>query len=258
MMSQKIDKLFEITQNISLNESTNLLKIKPQDRNFISENYPGQFVNIKIEGEGVFLRRPISICNYDGLNNEIWLTIKKAGKGSDILTSLPQGSVIRVLLPLGQGFSLPSNSQSRVLLIGGGVGLAPLYYLGQWLSNLNIPVNYLVGARTGKDLILLEYLEQLGKIHISTDDGSVGEKGIITQHPILEEDWDNFYVCGPQPMMKAVANIASSRNIECEVSLENHMACGLGACLCCVENTKYGNLCVCTEGPVFNINKLQW
>ncbi|MDE6062764.1 MAG: dihydroorotate dehydrogenase electron transfer subunit, partial [Duncaniella sp.] len=97
-----------------------------------------------------------------------------------------------------------------------------------------------------------------GKVHVCTEDGSEGVKGFVTAHPCLEEEYFRYYCCGPAPMMKAVAAVARRNGTDCEVSLENMMACGLGACLCCVEKTVKGNVCVCTEGPVFNINELTW
>ncbi|MDE6524115.1 MAG: dihydroorotate dehydrogenase electron transfer subunit, partial [Paramuribaculum sp.] len=109
------------------------------------------------------------------------------------------------------------------------------------------------------DLLELDEFKRIGTVHIATDDGSAGVHGLVTQHPAIDsQDIDCIYCCGPAPMMKAVAAIARQNNVACEVSLENMMACGLGACLCCVENTVKGNVCVCTEGPVFNITQLTW
>ena len=110
-----------------------------------------------------------------------------------------------------------------------------------------------------KDLLQLEEFAKYGEVYTTTEDGSHGEKGYVTQHSILNKvRFEQIYTCGPKPMMVAVAKYAKSNQIECEVSLENTMACGIGACLCCVENTTEGHLCVCKEGPVFNINKLLW
>ena len=106
--------------------------------------------------------------------------------------------------------------------------------------------------------MLLDEFLKIGEVAISTEDGSKCSKGLVTANPILERDFDTYYCCGPMPMMKAVAKIARDKGTDCEVSLENVMGCGIGACLCCVEKTTEGNLCVCKEGPVFNINKLLW
>lgn len=119
---------------------------------------------------------------------------------------------------------------------------------------------FLLGGRTGDDLMQLDLFEQYGRVYVTTEDGSKGEKGFVTNHSILtKETFNSVSTCGPKPMMVAVARWAASTNTTCEVSLENLMACGLGACLCCVEKMADGhNLCVCKEGPVFNTNKLSW
>ena len=118
---------------------------------------------------------------------------------------------------------------------------------------------FLLGARSKNDLLQLDEFARFGEVYTTTEDGSMGEKGYVTMHSILQQTrFDMIYTCGPKPMMMAVAKYAKSKGTNCEVSLENMMACGIGACLCCVENTTEGHLCVCKEGPVFNINKLLW
>ena len=118
---------------------------------------------------------------------------------------------------------------------------------------------FLLGARSKNDLLQLEQFEALGDVYTTTEDGSMGEKGYVTMHSVLKaQKFDMIYNCGPKPMMMAVAKYAKAEGIECEVSLENTMSCGVGACLCCVEKTDEGHVCVCKEGPVFNIKKLLW
>lgn len=234
------------------------LTLAPADGSLLPEIKPGQFVQVAVETPGVFLRRPISINDVDYTKNTIELLIRKAGKGTSKLISLGQGDILNILLPLGNGFTTESAKGSRLLLIGGGVGVAPLLYLGRKLRELGHTPEFLLGARSESDLLQLDKFSAIGTVHISTEDGSMGQKGLVTQNTALEGDIDTIYCCGPAPMMKAVATIAKERDIRCEVSLENMMACGLGACLCCVENTVKGNVCVCTEGPVFNINLLNW
>ena len=155
----------------------------------------------------------------------------------------------------------------RVLLAGGGVGVAPLLYLGKVLKEQGVESTFLLGARSAKDLLMLSEFEKYGRVLVTTEDGSMGEKGFVTNHSVLQQEtFDLIQVCGPTPMMKAVARYAHEKGIACEVSLENLMACGLGACLCCVEKVKTSpdyqspttNVCVCKEGPVFNINRLLW
>ena len=131
--------------------------------------------------------------------------------------------------------------------------------LGEALVKLGCRPVFLLGARTSNDLLQLDLFERLGEVFTTTEDGSHGEKGYVTQHSLLaQRHFDRIYTCGPKPMMMAVARYAKAAGTECEVSLENTMACGVGACLCCVENTQEGHVCVCKEGPVFNSKKLLW
>ena len=154
---------------------------------------------------------------------------------------------------------MPSSPSDKVLLVGGGVGVAPLLYFGRKIREMGGEPTFLLGARTGSELLELEMFRAAGRVLVTTEDGSLGEQGFVTNHSALQsEHFDFISTCGPKPMMVSVARYAKSRGIECEVSLENLMACGLGACLCCVENTVEGNVCVCKEGPVLNIRKLKW
>ncbi|MDE6003215.1 MAG: dihydroorotate dehydrogenase electron transfer subunit, partial [Prevotella sp.] len=162
------------------------------------------------------------------------------------------------MLPLGNTFTMPATQTEKVLLIGGGVGMAPMLYLGAELRLQGFEPTFLLGGRTAEDLLELDLFSQYGRVCITTEDGSMGEKGFVTNHSVLQEHFDCICTCGPKPMMVAVARYAKMNGIECEVSLENMMACGLGACLCCVEKTTEGNLCVCKEGPVFNVKRLLW
>lgn len=255
-MKQVLD--FIIIQATRYNEMYSRLTLAPADGSKLPEIHPGQFVQVAVKTPGVFLRRPISINDVDYDKNTIDLLIRKAGKGTASLISMKENDIVNILLPLGNGFTTSASPSSRLMLIGGGVGVAPLLYLGRKLKETGHEVEFLLGARSGADVLELELFEKIGRVHISTEDGSMGEKGLVTCHSALNSDIDRIYCCGPAPMMKAVARIAKDRDIECEVSLENMMACGLGACLCCVENTVRGNVCACTEGPVFNINLLNW
>ena len=176
---------------------------------------------------------------------------------------LKSGDTVNCLLPLGNGFTLPSKDHykgaKKVLLVGGGVGVAPLLWQGLTLKKAGLEPTFLLGARSSTDLLELDLFKKVGPVYITTEDDSVGEKGFVTNHTILQrEQFDLIQTCGPKPMMKAVASYARDNQIPCEASLENMMACGLGACLCCVEKTTEGNLRVCQDGPVFNISKLLW
>lgn len=242
-----------------LHANYGLIKLKPCE-GVLPEILPGQFCQVEIKNsKSTFLRRPISVNYVDYENNLLWLLVRRAGDGTNTLVDVALGSVVNIMYPLGNGFSIPKDKTKRLLLIGGGVGVAPLLYFGEKLKQLGIEVNFLLGARSDKDLLELEEFESRGNVYLSTEDGSKGEAGFVTTHSVLNEKWDMISCCGPMPMMKAVARYAVDCGVDCEVSLENVMACGLGACLCCVEDTSdHGNVCVCKEGPVFNIKRLKW
>lgn len=244
---------------IEYNPLYSLLRVTPADGTALPRMLPGQFVQIAVEAPGVFLRRPISINDVDIQANTLDLLVRRAGKGTSALMALKPGDTLNIMFPLGNGFSTSKPlAPGKLLLVGGGVGVAPLLYLGRCLKWAGLEPEFLLGAKSETDLLRLDDFKELGKVYLSTEDGSVGEKGFVTTHSVWHTEIGRISCCGPAPMMKAVASIAREKGIECEVSLENMMACGLGACLCCVENTVKGNVCVCTEGPVFNINQLNW
>lgn len=222
----------------------------------LPEALPGQFVEVRIDNEpSTFLRRPISINNIDRARNELWLLVAAIGNGTRRLARLEVGRRLNCLMPLGNAFKVLDST----LLVGGGVGMAPMFFLGKRMQEQGLTPTFLLGARTASEVLLLDEFRQLGPVYVTTEDGSMGEKGFVTNHSILKEkSFEKIATCGPKPMMLAVARYAKAHGIACEVSLENMMACGLGACLCCVEKTVRGNLCVCKEGPVFNINDLLW
>ena len=234
--------------------------IRLTDEKPLPEMLPGQFVEIRVDGSPTtFLRRPISINYVDKDANELWLLVAAVGDGTRKLAELKAGDLLNCLLPLGNGFTMPQKPEERILLVGGGVGVAPLLYMGAEMAEKGCQPTFLLGARTAKDLLMLDEFRKYGRVCITTEDGSEGEKGFVTNHSLLhKEQFDRIATCGPTPMMKAVACYARQAETECEASLENLMACGLGACLCCVEKTTDGNLCVCKDGPVFNIHKLLW
>ena len=248
-----------VTENIRLHANYVLIKLTQDEP--LPEMLPGQFAEIRIDGSNTtFLRRPISINYVDRKTNELWFLVQLVGDGTRKLATVKSGDIVNVVLPLGNGFTVPENTDTSVLLVGGGVGTAPMLYLGEALLKKGIKPTFLLGARSKNDLLQLEHFQALGDVYMTTEDGSIGEKGYVTMHSILgEKRFDMIYTCGPKPMMMAVAKYAKSQDIECEVSLENTMACGVGACLCCVEKTAdEGHVCVCKDGPVFNIKKLLW
>lgn len=247
-----------VKENIRLNDTNVLIKLTSPDA--LPEMLPGQFAEIRIDGSPTtFLRRPISINYVDKALNEVWFLVQLVGDGTKQLARANKGDIINVMLPLGNSFTAPEAASEKLLLVGGGVGTAPMLFWGKQLSLQGFKPTFLLGARSRKDLLQLSEFEAYGEVYTTTEDGSFGEKGYVTQHSVLNTThFDRIYTCGPKPMMMAVAKYAKSNQIWCEVSLENTMACGIGACLCCVENTTEGHICVCSEGPIFNMNKLLW
>ncbi|MBN1198917.1 MAG: dihydroorotate dehydrogenase electron transfer subunit [Bacteroidales bacterium] len=247
-----------VARNISLNNRHFLLDlIAPEPLPLM---LPGQFVQVLVnDSPTTFLRRPFSIHQVDYPRKSIRLLVQIKGDGTRHLSSLREGEALNVLYPLGNSFSLPSVK--NVLLIGGGCGVAPLLFLAQFLNQNRIRPTILVGFRTKEEVSEIEAYSAFGDVFITTDDGTEGEHGLVPDHSILQKErlpFEKIYCCGPDAMMKAVARLAALHKIDCEVSLENTMACGFGVCLCCVTPTDRGNERVCVEGPVFNIKRLDW
>lgn len=215
---------------------------------------PGQFIHIKITPGEPLLRRPLSLADADEKSGTLRLVYRIAGKGTAALAALKEGAGINCLGPLGHGFDLDCR---RPLLIGGGMGIAPLIFLARRLKEQDTDTAVLLGGRGKEEMFWPPLFEKYaGKVFITTDDGSVGEKGFTVDllPQLLEENsYDRIFVCGPQPMMAAAAKIAAAAQVPCQVSLEKHMACGIGACLSCTCEAKDGGKRkkVCADGPVF-------
>lgn len=219
---------------------------------------PGQFVEVQVDGcPGVMLRRPISVHDADPQAGTLTLLIQVVGNGTRRLAELREGDSLNLVYPLGHGFSTDIPASSRVLMVGGGAGIAPLLHLSKALKANGVDCTILLGGRTADLIPVRDEFNPYGRVLIATDDGSLGHKGLVVEHPAFAEPYDIIYTCGPTPMMKAVARSADQRGIRCEVSLENMMACGVGACLCCVTDTDQGHRCVCKDGPVFDISTLK-
>ena len=219
----------------------------------------GQFVQVLVSGSpSTFLRRPVSVHDADYSASTLSFLIEVVGAGTEQLSKLKPGDIVNIIYPLGNSFTLPSSGE-KVLLAGGGCGMAPLLYLGRKVKETGAEPHFALGFRNRTRIIEYDELRKIGPVYLSTEDGSEGYRGFVTDIPeFRDEEWDRVYCCGPEPMMKAVAGICRVRNIFCEVSLENLMACGMGICLCCIVPTTSGNLCSCTDGPVFNILDLKW
>lgn len=249
---------FRVEELAHFNDALFLLSLTPFDTAALPlpTVLPGQFVQILIpDCSEVFLRRPISI--YRSTASHLYLLIQRVGKGTERLSRVRVGETMRILMPLGNGFGHPVGK--RPLLVGGGVGIAPLLMQGEWLSSRGLEPTYLLGARSARLFGDLEPFRSSGRLFTTTEDASMGERGYVTDHTILtSETFTDIYTCGPTPMMKAVVRWAKEHHVRCQVSLENLMGCGMGVCLCCVEPTVTGHRTVCTEGPVFDMNDLLW
>jgi dihydroorotate dehydrogenase electron transfer subunit len=249
---------FTVIRNQELNSGMHLLLMEAAEP--LLPIFAGQFANIEIPDNGlVFLRRPFSILDADHQTNQISVLVKIAGKGSLFLSRAPAGQKLNLVYPLGRGFTLPLPDE-QILAVAGGSGLAPLLFLVRKAALKENKIQFLIGAGKKNDLFPVDEYTGSAEFYFTTEDGSWGEKGFVTEHPLFGnlDQFDRIYTCGPLPMMKEVARLAFLHQISCEVSLENLMACGFGVCLCCIEPTVKGNLCVCTEGPVFNTTDLKW
>ena len=243
-----------------------------------SQAKPGQFVMVRVSGAiDPLLRRPFAIFDIgvhtppqSGAVAQVYFEMlyRVVGKGTAMLSALHDTDLLDILGPLGTGFD-QGNAGEEKLMVGGGIGLAPLYLLARELVEKKSPVRLFAGGRTRDDILCTTEFERLGvECYTATEDGSLGEQGLVTE--ALKRRLDalkgqaTIYACGPDGMLHAVTRIAAERNIPCQVSLEGYMACGVGACLGCVAPGKGHSpetpdyRCVCTEGPVFESSELKW
>ena len=210
----------------------------------------GQFVNIKLDG--FFLRRPISVC--DSVPGELTLVYKVVGKGTEVMSGMKAGEKLDVLTGLGNGYDT-SLSGDKPLLVGGGVGVPPLYKLAKLLISEGKSVSVILGFNTKDEVFYKEEFEALGaKVYVSTVDGSMGTKGFVTDC-LKDIDYTYFYTCGPEPMLKALYKATSTSG---SFSFEERMGCGFGACMGCSCKTVTGNKRICKEGPVLIKEDIIW
>lgn len=216
---------------------------------------PGQFLHISIEGH--MLRRPISIANTDQEAKTTTIIFKIIGTGTARLAQYQPGMVIDVLGPSGNGFNINQEEGSTVLLIGGGVGVPPLHYLGKELVRKNINVISVLGFQTARAVFYEKQFNQFSKTYITTNDGTTGEKGFVTDVFDYIEAFNCYYTCGPLPMLQAVTKQLSHK--KGYISLEERMGCGVGACFACVIPTDDhgGYRKICQNGPVFHAKEVQ-
>ena len=211
----------------------------------------GQFINIKLDG--LYLRRPISVCDWEP--EELTIIYKVVGKGTAQMAALPDGTVLSVLTGLGNGYDL-SKSGDKPLLIGGGVGVPPLYLAAKLLRREGKTVTVVLGFNTADDVFYADEFRALGvRTLVTTVDGSFGARGFVTDALSEAGDYSYVYTCGPEPMLKAVYNAMETDG---QFSFEERMGCGFGACMGCTCKTKYGSKRICTDGPVLEKEEIVW
>jgi dihydroorotate dehydrogenase electron transfer subunit len=251
-----------IIENINLAPGYHRLRLLAPE--IAAAAQPGQFIQIRVGDEETtdpLLSRPISIYRIDSPGSSIDLIYKTVGRGTRMLAGIIPGATLEIIGPLGKGFTLPEHTQ-KVGLIGGGVGMPPLYSLAARLRAVapDLSITLFYGGRSRADLLELDSWDRLGvEVCAATEDGSYGVQGLVTRvllEKISVEKFDYFAACGPKPMLKAVREIAIANRIPGELSLEAHMACGVGACLGCTCKTGQGYRRVCVDGPVFPLEEV--
>jgi len=246
-----------VYDNIQLNDEYFILELTHTEH--LPDMYPAQFAEVSVpDTNGIFLRRPISIHDVDYDRNILKLLVQIVGAGTKRLSTIKQGETLNLVYPLGNTFSMPEKT--NILLVGGGCGMAPLLYAARYFKSFGYNTQVLIGARSKSGILLRDEYRKHAELIACTEDGTYGTKGYVTDHPVFADPSgiDVIYACGPTPMLKAIASYALNNNIDCEISLENMMACGVGACLCCIQKTKQGNKTVCSDGPVFNVKDIIW
>lgn len=239
--------LFTIKENIALTSSVYKMTLEG-DVSDITK--PGQFVNIKLDG--LYLRRPISVN--DVVGNQLTIIYKVVGKGTELMSKMKEGS-LDILTGLGNGYDV-SLSGDKPLLIGGGVGVPPLYMLAKELIKAGKNPTVILGFNTKDEIFYEKEFVSLGaKVFVTTVDGSYGEKGFVTDVIKNLNDYTYFYTCGPEPMLKAIYNTSKT---EGQFSFEERMGCGFGACMGCSCKTIYGNKRICKDGPVLKKEEILW
>ena len=238
--------IFEILSNEALTDNVYKM-VLGGDTSAITA--PGQFVNIQLDG--LFLRRPISVCDYD--EKTLTIIYKVVGKGTQAMSAMAAGEKLDILTGLGNGYDLSLSGDAPVLL-GGGVGVPPMYNLAKKLVAQGKNVSVILGFNTAKECFYEEAFKALGcNVQVTTVDGSYGKKGFVTD--VLPENYTYFYTCGPEPMLKAVYKATSNSG---QMSFEERRGCGFGACMGCSCKTLTGYKRICNEGPVMKKEEILW
>ena len=239
---------FVIEENIKIAESVYKCVLSG-DTSEITK--PGQFINIELSG--FYLRRPISVCDYD--DKTVTIIYKAVGKGTEYMATLKKGDVLDVLTGLGNGFDTEKSGE-KPLVIGGGVGVPPMYKLAKDLIKEGKKPVAVLGFNTESDMFYIDEFKKIGvEVYVSTADGSVGVKGFVTDSIKNLSDYTYYYACGPEPMLKAIYDTADTSG---QLSFEERMGCGFGACMGCSCKTKYGNKRICKDGPVLEKEEIIW
>ena len=239
--------IFEIIENRPLTKNVYLMRLAGDTSDITAS---GQFVNLKLDG--FFLRRPISVC--DSENGLLTLIYKVVGKGTEYMSTLGEGEKLDILTGLGNGYDT-SASGDKPLLVGGGVGVPPLYKLAKELVNDGKTVTVILGFNTKDEVFWEEEFTKIGaNVIVATVDGSQGVRGFVTD-AMKDVDYTYFYSCGPEPMLKALYNASKTSG---EMSFEERMGCGFGACMGCSCKTVTGNKRICKEGPVLKKEDIIW
>ena len=240
------DVIFTVTENIALTQNVYKMTLCGDCSDIVR---PGQFVNIKLDG--LYLRRPISVCNREG--DTLTLIYKVVGKGTQQMSGIKPGEKLSVLSGLGNGYDISVSGQ-KPLLLGGGVGVPPLYMLAKELVKAGKDVSVILGFNTVDEVFYEEEFKALGcSVTVTTVDGSYGKKGFVTDE--LPEEYSYYYTCGPLPMLKAVFNGCKSSG---QLSFEERMGCGFGACMGCSCKTVTGYKRICRDGPVLYREEILW
>ena len=238
--------IFTILSNTALTDSVYKM-VMEGDTSAITAS--GQFVNIQLTGK--FLRRPISVCDYD--EKTLTIVYKVVGKGTGQMSAMVPGGKLDILTGLGNGYDLTLAGDAP-LLIGGGVGVPPMYNLAKKLTSMGKAVNVILGFNTQSEIFYEEEFKTLGcQVTVTTVDGSYGTKGFVTN--ALPEYYSHFYTCGPEPMLKAVYKATATSG---QMSFEERMGCGFGACMGCSCKTLTGYKRICKEGPVMKKEEILW
>ena len=244
--------IFKVLSQRALTDSVYHLRLQGDTR---AVTKPGQFVQIQLPG--FYLRRPISICDCQvAEEGTLDLIYKVVGHGTEAMTALEPGAELDLLVGLGNGFDMTGEDR-QPLLIGGGVGVPPMYGLCKALIAAGKQPSVVLGFNTASEVFWKDEFEALGvKVTVTTVDGSMGVKGFVTA--AMESGYDYVYTCGPEPMFKAVYKVLGEKGLSGQFSFEERMACGFGVCMGCSCKTKYGNKRICKDGPVLVKEEIIW